>query len=81
MTELVEKAVEHGGDRRIVELSETASGQDDDIDCSKVAGADTEGFTAEALDAIARNGAADVLARDDQANAGDALWVGLRQHQ
>jgi hypothetical protein len=81
MTELVEKAVDHGGDRVIVELIETASGQDDDIDCSKVARAHAEGLTAQALDAIARHGAADILARDDQAKSGYSKFVGLREHQ
>lgn len=81
MTKLVEKAVDHGSDRGIVELIETASGQDDDIDCSKVPCAHAEGFTTQALDAIARHGTADILARNDQAKTGDSKFVGLREHQ
>ena len=46
MSELVEKTVEHRGDRGIVELRETASGQNKDIDCSKVPRAQAEGFAA-----------------------------------
>lgn len=81
MTKLVEKAVDHGGDRGIVELIETASGQDYDIDCSKVPCAHAEGFTTQPLDAIARHGAADIFARDDQAKTGDSEFVGLCEHQ
>lgn len=46
LTELVKKAVEHGGDGGIVEFIEAASGQDDDVDCSKVTRAYAEGFAA-----------------------------------
>ena len=81
MTELVEKAVDHGGDRGIVELIETASGQDDDIDCSKVPRTHAEGFAAQPFDAIACNRAADILVGDDEAKTGDSKLVGLREHQ
>src|SRR5690606_41185833 len=62
LTQLVEKAVEHGGDGGIVELVEAAPGQDYDVYCSKVIRAYAEGFATQTLDAIARYGAAGVLA-------------------
>lgn len=79
--ELVQQTADRGRDGWIVEIADARPCQQNEVDCSKVLSVQTEGFTAQSLDAVALDRAAGIFLGNDEPQARGRLFAGTGEQQ